>query len=308
MSIADTKGSIDSIFNYIPNGTSNVVTHRWQHNKDQDLAGYGNLTYRPTIFHRDVEFMTGGMYRYKTRDNYENDYALQASVPNGSTPFTNISSVPLYFQTPGRSQGENTAVNLGNYTAHEKVGAGFIQAKFMTFKALQLLGGVRVENTQMDYTSNMPLTANERSETIHYTDVLPSIHLKYNIANNQAIRLSYFKSISRPTFHDLVPYIDNSTNDFTFQGNPMVKHTRADNLDLGMSSSPVSRIRSSLASSTKSWKIPSNTMSRISMDPARFISCRRIPTPLPTTVLKQSLRNSSGSSVSMQIIRIPIPA
>jgi outer membrane receptor protein involved in Fe transport len=228
----DTKGSIDSIFNYIPNGTSNVVTHRWEHNKDQDLAGYGNLTYKPTIFRRDVEFMTGGMYRYKTRDNYENDYALQANVPNGSTPFTNISSVPLYFQTPGQSQGENSAVNLGNYTAHEKVGAGFIQAKFMTFKALQLLGGVRVENTQMDYTSNMPLTANERSETIHYTDVLPSVHLKYNIAGNQAIRLSYFKSISRPTFHDLVPYIDNSTNDFTYQGNPMVKHTRADNLDL----------------------------------------------------------------------------
>jgi outer membrane receptor protein involved in Fe transport len=228
----DSKGNVDSVFNYIPNGTSNVVTHRWQHNKDQDLAGYGNLTYHPTIFRRDVEFMTGGMYRYKTRDNYENDYALQANVSSPTTPFTNIQSVGLYFQTPGDGVGENTAVNLGNYTAHEKVGAGFVQAKFMTFKSLQVLGGVRVENTQMDYTSDMPLTANERSATVHYTDVLPSAHLKYNISYNQAIRLSYFKSISRPSFHDLVPYIDNSTNDFPFQGNPLVKHTRADNLDL----------------------------------------------------------------------------
>ncbi len=228
----DAKGNVDSMFNYIPNGTSNVVTHRWQHNKDQDLAGYANLTYRPTIFQRDVEFMTGGMYRYKTRNNYENDYALQANVSSPTTPFTNIQSVSLYFQTPGQGQGENTAVNLGNYTAHEKVGAGFIQAKFMTFRALQVLGGVRVENTQMNYTSNMPLTANERSATVQYTDVLPSVHLKYNLTNNQAIRLSYFKSVSRPSFHDLVPYIDNSTNDFDFQGNPYVKHTRADNLDL----------------------------------------------------------------------------
>jgi len=102
----------------------------------------------------------------------------------------------------------------------------------MTFRALQVLGGVRVENTQMNYTSNMPLTANERSATVQYTDVLPSVHLKYNLTNNQAIRLSYFKSVSRPSFHDLVPYIDNSTNDFDFQGNPYVKHTRADNLDL----------------------------------------------------------------------------
>ena len=228
----DTKGNVDSTLNYIPNGTSNVVTHRWQHNKDQDLAGYGNLTYKPTLFRRDVEFMTGGMYRYKTRDNYENDYALQANVSSPTTPFTNIQSVPLYFQTPGDGQGNYTAVNLGNYTAHEKVGAGFIQAKFMTWRNLQVLGGVRVENTQMDYTSDMPLTANERSATIHYTDVLPSVHLKYSLADNQAIRLSYYKSVSRPSFHDIVPYIDNSTNDFPFQGNPEVKHTRADNLDL----------------------------------------------------------------------------
>ncbi|HXB34738.1 MAG TPA: DUF2012 domain-containing protein, partial [Puia sp.] len=144
----DTKGNVDSTLNYIPNGTSNVVTHRWQHNKDQDLAGYGNLTYKPTLFRRDVEFMTGGMYRYKTRDNYENDYALQANVSSPTTPFTNIQSVPLYFQTPGDGQGNYTAVNLGNYTAHEKVGAGFIQAKFMTWRNLQVLGGVRVENTQ----------------------------------------------------------------------------------------------------------------------------------------------------------------
>jgi TonB-dependent receptor len=228
----DTKGNIDSISNTIPNGTSNVVTHRWEHNSDQDLAGYGNLTYKPTIFHHDVEFTTGGMYRYKTRTNYDNEYAMQASVPNGNVPYTNVWSVPLYFQTAGQSQGITTAVNLDDYTAHEKVGAGYIQAKFMALKSLQVLGGVRVENTQFDYLANMPLTANNRSFTIHYTDVLPSVHFKYNISSNQAIRLSYFKSISRPGFHDLVPYIDNTNDEFPFIGNDTLKHTRADNLDL----------------------------------------------------------------------------
>ncbi len=230
--VRDVKGNIDSTSNTIPNGTSNVVTHRWEHNKDQDLAGYANLTYKPTIFRHDVELTTGGMYRYKTRDNYNNDYAMQANVSNKSVPTTNIWDIPLYFQTLGQSQGVTSAVNLDDYTAHEKVGAGYIQAKFTVLKSLEVLGGVRVENTQVDELSNMPATANERSFTIHYTDVLPSVHFKYSITGNQAIRLSYFKSISRPSFHDLVPYIDNSNDEFPFQGNPALKHTRADNLDL----------------------------------------------------------------------------
>jgi TonB-dependent receptor len=49
---------------------------------------------------------------------------------------------------------------------------------------------------------------------------------------DQNLRLSYYKSISRPGFGDLVPITDNSNNEFTFLGNPYLKHVRADNLDL----------------------------------------------------------------------------
>lgn len=226
------KGQIDSISNTIPVGTANVVTHRWQHNKDQDLAGYGNLTYKPILFQREVEFQTGGLYRYKTRDNYSNEYDLQ-STAQANTPFTSLSTVPLYFQTQGDGTGAINAATANTYTAHEKVGAGYIQAKFMLLRSLQVLGGVRVENTQDDYTTALPLTSTVGAfGTIHYTDVLPSVHLKYSLTNNQALRLSYFKSISRPGFGDLVPITDPSNEQFTFLGNPYLKHTRADNLDL----------------------------------------------------------------------------
>ena len=225
---------VDSISNTIPTGTENVVTQRWQHNTDQDWAGYGNLIYRPIIFKHEVEFETGGLYRYKTRTDYNNYYALQDSAPE-KTPFTNINAVIpyLYFQASGDNLGSNTAANANTYTAHEKIGAGYIQAKFMLLKSLQVLGGVRVENTQDEYTTALPLTSTQAVYgNIHYTDVLPSIHFKYLLSNNQNIRLSYFKSISRPGFGDLVPITDNSNNEFTFLGNPELKHVRADNLDL----------------------------------------------------------------------------
>ncbi|HTJ12584.1 MAG TPA: TonB-dependent receptor [Dinghuibacter sp.] len=227
---ASGDGKITNISNTVPKGTSNAITHRWQHNTDQDLAGYANLGYTPTLFNRLVEFQAGGLYRYKTRNNYNNEYALQAL--NGGAPFTNVNDVQPYFQATGDNQGSTTANNAMTYTAHEKVGSGYLQARFMLVQNLQVLGGVRVENTVDDYNTVLPETSTiGKSGTISYTDVLPSVHFKYSVAKNQNIRLSYFKSISRPGFGDLVPITDNSNDEFTFLGNPLLLHVRADNLD-----------------------------------------------------------------------------
>ncbi len=211
----------------ISQGTG-VMTRIWQHNKDEDRAGYANLTYSPKILGREVEFKAGGLYRYKTRDNYFSKYSLQADT---SGQFHSVDDMPRYFQTPADATGNVTAINPNSYTAHEKIGAGYLQAKFMVTKSLQIMGGVRVENTQQDYTTVMPLTYSGAFGSIHYTDVLPSVHLKYLLDQQQNLRLSYFKSISRPGFGEVVPY-SLPGEDFTEIGNPNLKHVQADNLDL----------------------------------------------------------------------------
>jgi outer membrane receptor protein involved in Fe transport len=226
------NGEVDSISKIIPVGTENVMTRTWEHNKDQDKAGYANLFYKPTLFKETVEFDAGGMYRYKNRDNYYNSYSLQSSAPSG-TAFTGIENVPMYFQTPGQAQGTTTALTANTYTSHEQVSAGYIQTKFALWQYLHVLGGVRVENTQTGYNTALPLTSTVGAYgTMHYTDVLPSIHFKYDLTDKEALRLSYFKSISRPSFGDIVPITDPSNEQFTYIGNPYLKHTRADNLDL----------------------------------------------------------------------------
>lgn len=157
--VKTSGGKITEKDSTVPIGTSNVTTHRWRHNTDQDWAGYGNVSYKPSLFNREVEFQAGGLYRYKTRNNYDNQYEIQSSAPR-HTPFHTIDEVPLYFQATGQNQGINTAETGNTYIAHEKIGAGYIQTKFMLTRALQVLGGVRVENTQQDYTTALPLTAN----------------------------------------------------------------------------------------------------------------------------------------------------
>jgi outer membrane receptor protein involved in Fe transport len=225
--VTSSGGKVTQIDSNIRQG-SNILNYVWQHNKDQDLAGYLNLTYNAQIFNHNIEFVAGGLYRYKTRDNYYNSYGIQADT---SGQFHSIASTPKYFQTPDDATGNVTAVNPNTYTAHEKIAAGYVQAKFTLGRNLQVLGGLRVENTNQDYTTVMPLTYTGAFGTIRYTDVLPSVHLKYLLSSNQNLRLSYFKSVSRPGFGELVPY-DLPGEQFEEIGNPYLKHVRADNLDL----------------------------------------------------------------------------
>src|SRR5258708_6094120 len=72
LQVKSNAGKVVEADSTIPVGTANVMTRTWQHNKDQDYAGYANLIYKPTIFNREVECATGGVYRSKTRDHYYN--------------------------------------------------------------------------------------------------------------------------------------------------------------------------------------------------------------------------------------------
>lgn len=100
----------------------------------------------------------------------------------------------------------------------------------MATKKLQVLGGVRVEHTDQHYNTVMDSTFDKRYGRIWYTDILPSIHLKYELNARQNIRLSYFRSLSRPGFFEVTPY-NHQDEYYNQKGSPDLKHTTADNLD-----------------------------------------------------------------------------
>ena len=77
----------------------------------------------------------------------------------------------------------------------------------------------------------MPANIDAKEGTITYTDILPSVHFKYALNDKQNLRASYFKSISRPSFFEIVPQQEIDEN-FTIKGNPYIKHSRADNVDI----------------------------------------------------------------------------
>jgi outer membrane receptor protein involved in Fe transport len=205
------------------------LDHHWENNRDKDLSGYANLIYTPKIAGKDVEFSAGGLYRHKVRDA---DYITYSLTGGKSTLFNNnFNSIPFAFNSAADGIGSNNPDLQNNYHVRENDNAEYLQVKFDLFPKLQVLGGVRIENTDLTYATQSPETVTQRSGNIKYTDVLPSIHLRYQLTDNQNIRASYYAAISRPGFGEQVPY--KVTGEYFDQvGNPLLKHITADNYDV----------------------------------------------------------------------------
>ena len=190
------------------------------------MTGYLNLTYTllPT-----AEVAVGGMYRDKNRSNYYNDYELATVLPGAERQvFTTIERAILSFRPESYAYPDST--NANNYTAKEQIAAGYVQGKY-NHNHWQVVGGVRAENTSQSYVSQLPVTATGKTGKVQYLDILPSLHLKYQLSARENLRLSYFRGISRPGFFELVPALF-SGDYFNESGNFNLKHAVADNLDL----------------------------------------------------------------------------
>jgi TonB-dependent receptor len=214
------------------------ITKIWTNNRDQDLAAYTNVSYSPKKF---LEFTTGGLTRFKNRKNMYNDYVLNVTVPSnsplsagGQNPnsqnFTTIDNV-FFDLRPGTTPAAGDSANGNNYTFDELIASGYGQAKVTIAQKLQILGGIRIENTFQEYKSKLTPTKPGRNGTITYSDPLPSIHLKYSINQKQNLRLSYYRAIRRPSYFELIP-ATTPGDQFDEVGNYLLKHTTADNYDL----------------------------------------------------------------------------
>jgi outer membrane cobalamin receptor len=198
-------------------------SRRWTSNSDEDLAGYLNLRKTGQIGGLNIEYSAGGMYRHKNRENVFHSYLFRTSPINQVyTGNVNDYSFNL-FNTLG------TPNDPLNYYCQENVLAAYAMAN-ASIGRLNILGGLRFENTDFSWETQAPVTVRGRVGSINYAELLPSIHLKYSPDKKQNIRATYFSSISRPNFYEVIPYEINE-EDFRERGNPQLKHTEARNLD-----------------------------------------------------------------------------
>jgi len=63
-------------------------------------------------------------------------------------------------------------------------------------------------------------------------DFLPAINLTFSLIKNMNIRLAYTRTLSRPTFREIAPFASYSPVAPTIVGNPNLKRSLIDNVDL----------------------------------------------------------------------------
>lgn len=200
---------------------------RWERNTDNDIAGYADLTYTAKIAGTKVDFSAGGLYRDKQRSSFYNNYKFLPSNLSDTygKDFTNYADIKWNIE-----KATGAVDNALTYDAAEKTTAGYGMLKFKAAN-LEVTGGVRVEHTDQGYHMLFPKGETRPAGNQVYTDVLPSLNLKYELSSHQNIRGSYFRSLNRPGFFELVPG-PVINEDYTERGNPDLKRAIADNLDL----------------------------------------------------------------------------
>jgi hypothetical protein len=199
-------------------------SRRWMNSTDQDIAGYGNTYYKTTLFKMPLELSAGGMFRMKTRTSVFDSYLIRTS------PLMQEWSGSIYDGSWTLFNRFGTPTDPLNYDVWENVIAGYGMFKYELNK-LHIMGGARFESTYFEWESQAPPQVDGRTGRIEYEDLLPSLHFKYMPNEKQNIRASYFSSISRPSFFEVIPYEINE-EDFRERGNPFLKRTKADNFDV----------------------------------------------------------------------------
>ena len=201
---------------------------RFQHNKDTDWAGYINLTY-DSHFANDVEALwkAGAQYRRKERSNRYYSYIFspadnaQDLDGNGLEQFDNVDWV---CKTP-YSQASQL-----NYDSKEHIGGAYAMVTFKS-KFGELNAGFRAEHTNQIYTMLQHFRNMGQTGEQSYWDYLPSASLKWTPTKKMNVRLSYYRSINRPGFYEIVPY-QIMGEEYQEKGNPNLKRARIDNIDL----------------------------------------------------------------------------
>lgn len=160
---------------------------------------------------------------------YDLGFKVDTSLADAYFDVTKASS-------PIRAEQSATA----DYRADETVLAGYAMAD-LDFGRLGMVAGLRVERTETEGSAPVFNTATGaislRTDKRSYTDVFPGLTLRYEVTPSLIARAAITRGMTRPNFPDIVPRAVESqegTRLVVQQGNPELKPTLSDNLDVSI--------------------------------------------------------------------------
>ena len=235
LSLTNTIQSAEGVDGSLWSGNKNILKtmpknmeRRFQHNTDKDWAGYINLSYNSELGN-DINALwkAGAQYRRKERSNRYYSYNFtptDISQKLDGNGFDQFAAIDWTCKTP-YSQASQL-----NYDSKEHIGAAYIMTTLKS-KWGELNAGLRAEHTNQIYTMLQKFRNMGQVGEQSYWDWLPSASIKWTPTKKMNVRLSYYRSINRPGFYEIVPY-QIMGEEYQEKGNPNLKRARIDNVDL----------------------------------------------------------------------------
>ncbi|MEQ9105197.1 MAG: TonB-dependent receptor [Rhodothermales bacterium] len=134
----------------------------------------------------------------------------------------------------GRYQFGNTirdnSIRANNFDGDQTTAALYLMADVPVTRRIRVIGGVRVEDSDMEIVS---FDSTKAPGTLDNRDWLPSVNVVYGLGENMNVRAAVTRTLARPTFREKAPF---SAFDFAggrvTAGNPELQRSLISNYDL----------------------------------------------------------------------------
>ena len=186
--------------------------------------------------------VTNGMtesLRNKSKANYKiNALKLDFSLPfkhlymeTGASFSAIRNKTSLMLESLDNGQWIYNTDESNEFLYKERTLAAYLSAKKLLTEKLQLQAGLRYEHT---WTESNQLTQRQINRS-HYGRFYPTLHLNWQLKDNQNLALAANWGIERPNFNDLNPFrIYTSTTDY-MTGNPYLTAAYTRNVEINYS-------------------------------------------------------------------------
>ncbi len=244
---------------------SELSTQNRNNKYPRSYSGGVNLAYKPTtetewnnyfdyVYHEQPEnhFQYDKYYdffpEYSTQDTLKGDMGGDIHIYAGESNIT----FPVW-KSKVRAGLKTSFISVGNSTVYhnfvnnewevnpllskqfsydENINAGYIQIERSFTDNLSLQAGLRLENTNVKGNVYQQMADTDSSYSGHYTNLFPSLTVEYKLSNDNAVSILYARRINRPNYNDMNPFIYIFDNYLHEQGNPNLKASLSDNIEL----------------------------------------------------------------------------
>ncbi|MDH5598270.1 MAG: TonB-dependent receptor, partial [Cyclobacteriaceae bacterium] len=202
--------------------------------RDMNESHFDNKIHFTLPLNESGELKFGGSYVTKNREFRENQYRY-GSNPNPPSFFNGNPNDYISVNLLSTDVTEGTyivdAFELGNnYDAEQSVFGSYIMANQKFFDKLSVVGGLRLESTDLSIKSFDPTHG---TGTLQEMSLLPSLNITYGISEESNFRVGYSRTLARPTFRELAPFASfDFIGDNLLVGNSNLISSSIQNLDL----------------------------------------------------------------------------